>query len=98
MTERKPGWEYIYSETLNQEIACHIKTGWVYCQDGTKYSPKEIDLLKEATIPKAVHDIKHLFDGTIIEVGERNNAKTEHKENVTEASIEVDENGEPYIF
>lgn len=98
MFERKPGWEYIYSETLNQEIACHIKTGWVYCQDGTKYSPKEIDLLKEAVIPKAVHDIKHLFDGTIIEVGERGKPKTEYKENVTKSSINVDENLQAYIF
>lgn len=98
MSRRKPGWEYIYSETLNQEIACHIKSGWVYCKDGTKYSPQEINLLKAAVIPKAVHDIKHLFDGTIIEVGKGNKLKLGNKENIPKKPIDVDKNREPYIF
>jgi hypothetical protein len=33
--EFKPGWEYIHSSPLKQEIAVNIKTGEVYCEDRT---------------------------------------------------------------
>ena len=35
--KRKPGFTYIWSETLKQEIAMNDKTGKVYCEDGTVY-------------------------------------------------------------
>lgn len=64
----KPGWTYIYSETLKQEIALNEKTGWIYCQDGTKYSPEEIKEIKKhyGTLPLQVHILKQKFGGVII--------------------------------
>jgi hypothetical protein len=32
--EFKPGWEYIYSNTLKQEVAVNIKRRWSYIQHG----------------------------------------------------------------
>jgi hypothetical protein len=63
----KPGWEYMYSDTLKQEVAVNIKTGKVYCEDGTIYSPEEIEIMKEAKqeiIPE-VHLVKRIFGGEI---------------------------------
>jgi hypothetical protein len=63
----KPGWEYIHSETLKQEVAVNIKTGKVYCEDGTQYSPEEIRIIKTAKqkITPAVHLVKKIFGGEI---------------------------------
>lgn len=73
MTEKKPGFTYIYSETLKQEIAMSNKTGRVYCQDGTQYSPEEVMQLQKTLgeIPIFVHLIKKHFGGTIVEAGEK---------------------------
>lgn len=70
MTKQKPGWKYIYSESLKQEIAVHLKTGWVYCKDGTRYSPKEIAMLKEnkTIVTPKVHNIKKTFEGEIAKI------------------------------
>ncbi len=64
----KPGWEYKYSEELKQEIAYHKETGWVFCEDRTKYSPKEIAEIKKTqkNIPEKIHKIKNLFGGEIV--------------------------------
>jgi hypothetical protein len=68
----KPGWEYIYSEILKQELAIHIKTGRVYCEDGTQYEPGEIILMDKARakINPEVHQVKSIFNGTIVEFKE----------------------------
>ncbi|EMB43572.1 hypothetical protein [Treponema denticola] len=70
MTKQKPGWKYIYSESLKQEIAVHLKTGWVYCKDGSKYSPKEIAMLKEnkTIVTQKIHNIKKTFEGEITKI------------------------------
>ena len=65
--ERKPGFIYMFSEILNQEIAVSNKTGWVYCEDGTKYSPDELKLLHTigGFLPLEVHILKSQFKGTL---------------------------------
>jgi hypothetical protein len=65
--EFKPGWEYIYSSELKQEVAVNIKTGIVYCEDGTVYSPEEIRTIgaaKQEITPEA-HLVKRVFGGLI---------------------------------
>lgn len=44
--EFKPGFTYIYSETLKQEIALQDSTGKIFCQDGTVYDLPEIEEIK----------------------------------------------------
>jgi hypothetical protein len=65
--EFKPGWEYMHSETLKQEIAVSLKTGKVYCEDGTIYSPEELKLMRNAKqeITLGVHLAKKVFGGEI---------------------------------
>lgn len=77
---KKPGWEYIYSNALNQEIAYHLGTGWVFCKDGTKYSPKEISMLMSASthIPVKVHIVKKMFKGEVFKI--ESAEKTDNKE------------------
>lgn len=63
----KPGWTYIYSRELEQEIALNDKTNWVYCHDGTRYNPQELQIIKiNETLPRAVHLIKKIFEGEIV--------------------------------
>ena len=67
----KPGWLYKYSETLKQETAYHCESGWVFCKDGTKYSPTEIRRLQKAGIaalPLKVHTIRKMLEGTIVDI------------------------------
>ncbi len=66
---QKPGWTYIYSEELKQHIARHDVSGWVYCEDGTKYSPKEIQIIikNHKLMSAKAHLIKKVFDGEIIQ-------------------------------
>jgi hypothetical protein len=61
--ERTPGFIYIYSKILKQDIALSEKTGAVYCQGGVKYSPKEIAILDEGggVLPFQVHMVKKVF-------------------------------------
>lgn len=65
---RKPGWTYMFSEVLQQEIAINDKTGWAVCEDGTRYSPAEMLELKKThgKIPWQVHVMKQQFGGTIV--------------------------------
>ena len=61
-------WKYIYSEELSQKIAAH-KNGWVFTEDGTKYSPREVQALRViGGIAKEVHMVKRMFGGTIMEL------------------------------
>jgi hypothetical protein len=66
--EFKPGWEYIYTDVLKQEIAVSKKTGKVYCEDGVIYSPEEIKIMDSVKQPIApgVHHVKKIFEGEIV--------------------------------
>lgn len=77
MSERKPGFTYIYSEVLKQEIAYSRKTGKVYCADGTQYTMEEIEWIKKSygEIPLEVHILKKHFGGTIIKAEDKRNEK-----------------------
>jgi hypothetical protein len=68
--ERQPGFIYIKSEALNQEIALSEKSGWVFCEDKTRYSPGEIELLntRDQVITLAVHNVKKVFGGEVVKV------------------------------
>jgi len=60
-------WKYIYSDELQQKVAIN-RNGWVFTQDGTKYSPREVQALRViGGIAKEVHMIKRMFGGTIME-------------------------------
>jgi hypothetical protein len=72
--EHQPGFIYIKSETLNQEIALSEKSGWVFCEDGTRYSPGEIKILDaggNGVITQGVHNVKKVFGGEVVKL-ERN--------------------------
>jgi hypothetical protein len=66
----KPGFIYIKSEILKQEIAMNIKTGRVYCEDGAQYNPGEILLFYEADVKIDVgtHVLKMIFEGEVIKI------------------------------
>jgi hypothetical protein len=68
--EYKPGFVYIKSEILKQEIAMSIKTGRVYCEDKVRYSPQEIDLFRnaDAEIDLFTHLVKKVFEGEVVKV------------------------------
>jgi hypothetical protein len=69
----KPGFLYLKSGNLKQEIAMNRKTGWVYCEDGAQYSPQEMLLFYEAgsEIDAGVHIVRKVFNGEVIKI-ERN--------------------------
>jgi hypothetical protein len=71
--ERIPGFIYMKSEILKQEIAMSEKTGRVYCEDKVQYSPQEILIMREAgvEIDLCAHLAKKVFDGEVVKV-ERN--------------------------
>ena len=76
----KGDWEYMQSETLKQVIAFDKKSGWLFCKDGTRYSPEELAKLtkgwtRSMEFPLQVHLLKKEFGGEIIFVGD-----TEKKE------------------
>jgi hypothetical protein len=65
--EFKPGWDYLYSNTLKQEVAVNKQTGTLYCEDRTVYSPDEIRTMgaaKQEITPEA-HLVKRVFGGVI---------------------------------
>ena len=74
MALHKPGFTYIYSETLKQEIAVSDKSNRIYCSDGVVYFPEEIEELKKSNeeLPLQIHLIKKSFNGKIVSVGETN--------------------------
>ena len=72
----KGDWQYMDSKTLGQTIAFDKNTGWLYCQDGTRYSPQELaKITKNWTqaidFPLQVHLLKKEFGGEIEFVGEK---------------------------
>lgn len=68
--EQKPGWTYMYIESLGQNIAINDTTGVLYTQDKTYYSKQEQEILRKSNyqIPPAVHIIKKMFAGTLVEL------------------------------
>lgn len=69
--QQKAKWHFIYSETLKQRIAFDEVSGWLFCKDGTKYSPQELALITEEwqkahELPLSVHLLKKEFKGEII--------------------------------
>jgi hypothetical protein len=87
----KPGFVYIKSEILKQEIAMNKKTGRVYCEDGAQYSPNEMLLFYEAGVEVDVgtHVVKRIFEGEVVKI-ERNvgtNSQTKQVESGTRNSI-----------
>ena len=65
------GWTYFHSESLGLE--CAVKnTPFGPCMvtsDRVEYLPSEINMLKKigGEVPRAVHELKRLFDGEIVE-------------------------------
>jgi hypothetical protein len=66
----KPDFIYIISDLLKQEVAVSKKTGWVYCEDGVKYSPQEMAVIKKAgsVLDAETHMVKKTIGGEITEV------------------------------
>lgn len=69
----KGKWTYIESETLRQTVAFDELSGWLFCKDGTKYSPQELARISKnwtegLEIPLSVHLLKKEFGGEIISV------------------------------
>jgi len=62
--------EFYYGNYLDQEIALSKKSGWLYFEDGTKYSPQELELIEKAggVLDKATHMIKKTFNGELVDV------------------------------
>lgn len=72
----KGDWQYMASETLKQTIAFDKKSGWLFCQDGTRYSPQELAKItknwtRAIDFPLQVHLLKKEFGGEIEFVGEK---------------------------
>lgn len=65
------GWTYFYSETLGME--CAVKqTPYgprMTTEDRVEYMPSELKVLSDigGDVPRAVHEIKRMFDGEIVD-------------------------------
>ena len=70
--EYKSGFIYIKSDLLKQEVAISEKTGWLFCEDGVKYSPEELQIFGKSGIPitMAVHNVKKNIGGEVVEINE----------------------------
>ena len=68
--EQKPGWTYIFVNSLNMQIAINNFTGIMYTEDKVRYSLQEQHLLQavDFEIPLPVHLVKKVFEGTIISI------------------------------
>lgn len=69
----KGKWTYIQSQSLNQRVAFDENTGWLFCKDGTKYSPEELAKITQnwtggMEMSLSVHLVKKMFGGEIISV------------------------------
>jgi hypothetical protein len=87
--KRVPGFTYISSNDLKQEIAVSHKTGWVYCEDKgpdgkpVSYSPAEVAIFEKAgtKITAAIHTVKKVIGGTIVEYGNETGPDNPGKQN-----------------
>ena len=96
--ERKPGWIYCFSKTLEEEFAFHKKTGWVYFERGAKYSPEEIKMIKEngGTIDFETHKIKTVMKGEIVKydrIGTDDKGKSAESSTGNNKSIDLNPGG-----
>jgi len=68
--EKKPGWQYFYSEFLKGEFAYHEATGWVYFEKGARYSPAEFELMEKhgAQIDLTTHKVKTIIGGELVDI------------------------------
>ena len=66
---QKPGWTYRYIEILGQYIAVNDKTGVLYTEDKTMYTPEECRLLekRDFQLPEFVHRVKKVFNGILVQ-------------------------------
>lgn len=75
----KGNWTYIESETLAQTLAFDLNTGWLFCKDGTRYSPAELRIIAvggaDIELPRAVHCVKKVFGGEITDMASRPRVK-----------------------
>jgi phage gp36-like protein len=71
----KPGWDYMYSNELKQEVAINFKTGLAYCEDKTIYKLEEIKIMDTAKqkITSGIHLVKKVFGGEIVDFIHREN-------------------------
>jgi hypothetical protein len=87
--KRVPGFIYMYSEILKQEIALSNKTGIVYCQDEVQYSREEIRLISKdgGKISLDIHAIKKIFkESEVISNENKNGTGTENQGKSVEGS------------
>ncbi|WP_461256479.1 hypothetical protein [Treponema sp. R80B11-R83G3] len=71
--EKKPGWQYFFSEYFNEEFAIHEESGWVYfsTKEGiVKYSPAEFELLNKhgLKLDLATHRVKTIIGGELVDI------------------------------
>jgi hypothetical protein len=91
--EHQPGFFYTKSEIINQEIALSKKSGWLYCEDGTKYSPEEVQILKvRGEITLGIHNVKKVFKGEIVKYEPRSNDSGEQNKREQQAGKVDDRN------
>jgi hypothetical protein len=80
---RKPGFIYMYSANLGQEVAFSKLTGKVYCQDGVEYSREELQILGETgELLLAVHLVKNIFKGSEVIRYENRNETNDKRERI----------------
>lgn len=79
--ERKPGWVYVLSDVLKKEYAYHKESGWVYFEDGVKYSPEELKIICEGggQLTPAIHNAKLLLGGEVVKDEQRTTADNKGK-------------------
>jgi hypothetical protein len=90
----KPGFIYIQIAAIGQTIAFSKKTGTVFCEDGTVYSPEEVQLFADAdeAADLAPHTVKKVFGREEAGV-ERNSGKY-----TAEKDTEAERIGEAAIY
>jgi hypothetical protein len=66
----KPGFIYIKSDLLKQEVAWRKKDGRVFCEDGVQYSPQEMALFEKAgaVLDIATHRVKKVLGGEVVKI------------------------------
>lgn len=77
----KPDFIYIKSDLLKQEVAVSKKTGWVHCEDGVKYSPQEMEIIRQAggVLDAATHMVKKTLGGEVVKVERSGNTESERE-------------------
>ena|GEM_PF-1233084 len=75
--QRNPNFIYIKSDLLVQEVAVSKKTGWVFCEDGVKYSPDELEVIRRSNgvLDMATHQIKRILGGEIVSCEQKSSDK-----------------------